>query len=96
MAQTVASKIIKFLYFILIIFCFGHALPDPEDYISYDLASKFCHFIYGAVNADSLYDAYSFIDWIIMLFIAITVYIITIKLIKILRKWNNGSKPYVN
>jgi len=86
MAQTVARKVIKFLCFILIIFCLGHALPRPEDYISYDLSSNFCHAIYGDVNAESLYDAYSFIDWIIMLFIAITVYIITMKLMKILRK----------
>lgn len=86
MDQAVARKIIKLLYLILIIFCLGHALPGPENYISYDLASKFCRVIYGDVNAESLYDAYSFIDWIIMLFIAITVYIITIKLMKIIRR----------
>ncbi|ROR06235.1 hypothetical protein [Erwinia sp. JUb26] len=85
MAQTVARKVIKFAFFILIIFCLGHALPGPEYYISYSFASKFCRFMYGDVNADSLYDAYSFIDWSIMLSIAITVYLITVKFINKIR-----------
>ena len=57
-------------------------LPSPESYINYDIARKFALFINGSESAESMYDAYSYLDWIIMLSIIIPFYVITIKMIK--------------
>lgn len=77
-----ASKIIYFLILLLIV---GYMLPGPESYVDYDLARKTAMFINGNENAESMYDAYSFIDWITMLIIISPFYILTMKLIKKIR-----------
>jgi len=41
--------------------------------------------ITGNENAESMYDAYSFIDWLIMLIIIIPFYIITMNLLEKIR-----------
>lgn len=81
MARKLARKISKLAFFIIIIFITGHSLPGPESYISYKFASKFCSVIYDNVNAESLYDAYSFIDWSIIFLIAVFVYFLINNLI---------------
>ncbi|SFT39293.1 hypothetical protein SAMN05192562_10174 [Kosakonia arachidis] len=70
-------KTARFCYFILIIIGVGHLLPGPETYINYDFASQICDFLYGSVNADSMYDTFSYIDWIIILVIALIIYLST-------------------
>ena len=76
----------KIAYFILIVFCLGHSLPEPEKYIPYDLAIKVCGVLYKHVNADSIYDAYSLIDWALIITITVALYILTMKLVGMKRK----------
>jgi len=61
-------------------------LPPPESYINYDAARKFALFINNDENAESMYEAYSYIDWFTILVIIVTFYILTMKLIRKIRK----------
>ncbi|HED6270231.1 hypothetical protein CIW69_10065 [Enterobacter cloacae] len=61
-------------------------LPGPELYINYDLARTTAMIITGNETAESMYDAYSFIDWLTMLIITTSFYILTMKLITKLRR----------
>ncbi|NTZ36625.1 hypothetical protein EXW94_02435 [Enterobacter sp. JMULE2] len=60
-------------------------LPGPEIYINYDLVRTTAMIITGNENAESMYDAYSFIDWVTMLIIIIPFYIITMNLLEKIR-----------
>lgn len=75
-------RVSKAIYFIILLVSVGHILPPPESYIDYDLARRLALFINGNENAESMYDAYSYIDWIVMLIIIIPFYMLTVKLIE--------------
>jgi hypothetical protein len=83
--KTLARKISKIIYFIALLFFVGHILPPAEKYINYDIARNFALFITDNESADSMYDAYSYIDWFTMLVIIVPVYILTMKLIRKVR-----------
>lgn len=83
--KKIAHKIIKFIYFILLLYCVGHIFPYAELYINEDFATKWAFFFYGGEDAESMYDAYTDIDLSIMISIAMPIYFITMKLIKKLR-----------
>lgn len=83
--KTLARKLCKVLYFIILIFCVGHTLPPPESYINYDIVRKFALLISNNESAESMYDAYSYLDWFTMLVIVTPVYILTMKLLRKLR-----------
>ena len=51
---SLARKISKIIYFILLFLVLGRALPRPETYLDYDIARDICHFLFGIVNADRL------------------------------------------
>ncbi len=55
---TFARKISKIIYFILLFLVLGRALPRPEIYLDYDIARDVCHFLFGSVNADTMYDTF--------------------------------------
>ncbi|ROP62244.1 hypothetical protein EDF81_0727 [Enterobacter sp. BIGb0383] len=78
---TLARRIIKTCYFIISVFAFGHLLPHPESYLRYGIVRKIALFISDDVNAESVYDAYSYIDWFIILAITILFYKLTMMLI---------------
>ncbi len=83
MAMTVfVRRISKFLYIIILLFSIGHILPPPELYIHYNIAKKVALFINANENAESIYDAYSYIDWLVIASIITIIYILTMKLIK--------------
>jgi hypothetical protein len=84
-SKHLAHRFVKIFYFILLFFCAGHILPSPESYINYDIARELALLINGNESADSMYDAYSYIDWGIMLIISILFYILTMKSIKKIR-----------
>lgn len=84
--KNLACRASKIIYFLILLFTIGHILPGPESYISYDLASKTAMLINGNENAESMYDTYSYIDWFTMLMIITPFYILTMKLIKKLRR----------
>lgn len=58
---TLARKISKIIYFILLFLVLGRALPRPEIYLDYDIARDICHFLFGSVNADTMYDTFFYI-----------------------------------
>lgn len=79
--KTLIRRIIKVCYFIILLFTVGHLLPPPESYIDYVIVRKVALFISGDVNAESVYDTYSYLDWFILLAIAIPFYKLTVTLI---------------
>ena len=83
--KNLARRASKIIYLLILLLALGHMLPSPELYINYDLARTTAIIINGSENAESMYDAYSFIDWLIMLIIIIPFYIITMNLIEKIR-----------
>lgn len=84
--KNLAHKITKFIYFIFLFICVGRSFPYAELYIDENFATKWALFFYGNENAESMYDAFTDIDLSIMLSITIPLYILTMKLIKKLRR----------
>jgi len=84
--KKLALKIGKFIYFIFLFICIARSLPYAELYIDEDFATRWALFFYGDEDAESMYDAFTDIDLSIILSIAISLYILTMKLIKKLRR----------
>ncbi|WP_227521632.1 MULTISPECIES: tlde1 domain-containing protein [unclassified Klebsiella] len=82
---TLTRKISKIIYFILLFLVLGRALPRPEIYLDYDIARDICHFLFGSVNADTMYDTFFYISLIIVIFLSAVLYIITLQLISTIR-----------
>ncbi|MTW83694.1 hypothetical protein GNE26_26290, partial [Klebsiella pneumoniae] len=57
----------------------------PEIYLDYDIARDICHFLFGSVNADTMYDTFFYISLIIVIFLSAVLYIITLQLISTIR-----------
>lgn len=85
MAQTLVRSAAKCVLFILIMLVVGRSLGGAETYISQDFARKVAVFISGESNIETLYDAYFYIDFVIVVSITTAVYLITMKLIKKIR-----------
>lgn len=85
MAQTLARRAAKCVFFILIMLVVGRSLGGAETYISQDFARKVAVLISGESNIETLYDAYFYIDFVIVVSITTAVYLITMKLIKKIR-----------
>lgn len=62
-------------------------LGNPEIYVNHQVASKVALFIEGGINAESIYDAYFYIDIVCVAAITIVAYLITINLITKMRKY---------
>ncbi|WP_313559422.1 hypothetical protein, partial [Enterobacter sp.] len=54
--------------------------------LDHDVASSICDFIYGDVNAETIYDTYTNIDILIVLTLATVIYRLTTLLLKKIRK----------
>jgi hypothetical protein len=85
MAQTLARRAAKCVFFILITLAVGRSLGGAETYISQDYARKVAVFISGESNIETLYDAYFYLDVVIVVSITTAVYLTTMKLIKKIR-----------
>ncbi|WP_039055425.1 hypothetical protein [Enterobacter sp. Bisph1] len=79
--KTLALKLSKITYFIILLFGIGHLLPEPERYINYEIATKVSLFLYDDESPEAMYNAYSCIDGLIMLIIITPLYIFTVKLL---------------
>ncbi len=86
MARTLARKIAFFIYFIVIMFMVAKSIASPESYIDYSIAMNIAKLVDGEVNADSIYDAFFYIDFLSVLVISVFIFIFFINLIKIIRK----------
>lgn len=85
MAQTLVRRAAKCVFFILITLVVGRSLGGAETYISQDFARKVAVFNSGESNIETLYDAYFYIDFVIVVSITTAVYLVTMKLIKKIR-----------
>lgn len=79
---TLARKAIKVIYFILISWVTARTLGSPELWVSHDLTYHLCHFIYGSVNIETIYDTLFYIDLSSVIFITSIIYYLTIKLFR--------------
>ena len=82
---SLAHNISKIIYIILLFLVLGLALPRPENYLDYDIARDVCHFLFGSVNADTMYDTFFYISLIIVICLSTVLYIITLQLISTIR-----------
>lgn len=80
--KTCAHRISKFIYIIILLVSVGHTLPPPEEYINYAVAKNVALFINANENAESMYDAYSYIDWFAMTSIIFLLYFLTMMLLR--------------
>lgn len=60
----------------------GRSLGGAETYISQNFARKVAIFINGESNIETLYDAYFYIDFVIVVSVTTAVYLTIVKLIK--------------
>ncbi|MEG5552358.1 hypothetical protein UXO11_22545 [Enterobacter wuhouensis] len=85
MARTLVRRALKSAYFMLLTIAVARAFGRPEIYINHNLASWLAQVIAGDVNAESMYDAYFYIDVTCVAAISTIIYLITMKLKRKLR-----------
>lgn len=85
---TFVCRLSKVIYFITLFIVVGRLIGDPELWFNDDLATRIGHLIYGPdeIGADNFYDLYLYIHIISILPVAIFIYVMTMKLIKELRR----------
>ncbi|WP_075211112.1 hypothetical protein [Enterobacter roggenkampii] len=72
-------RLFKTVWFLCISILVGRTLGPAERYLDHDVVSSLCDFIYGDVNAETLYDTYTNIDIdiLIVLTLATVIYRLT-------------------
>ncbi|WP_074410475.1 hypothetical protein [Enterobacter roggenkampii] len=79
-------RLFKTVWFLCISILVGRTLGPAERYLDHDVVSTLCDFIYGDVNAETLYDTYTNIDILIVLTLAAVIYRLTTLLLNKIRK----------
>ena len=79
-------RLFKTVWFLCISILVGRTLGPAERYLDHDVVSSLCDFIYGDVNAETLYDTYTNIDILIVLTLAAVIYRLTTLLLIKIRK----------
>lgn len=79
-------RLFKTVWFLCISILVGRTLGPAERYLDHDVVSSLCDFIYGDVNAETLYDTYTNIDILIVLTLAMVIYRLTALLLNKIRK----------
>ena len=79
-------RLFKTVWFLCISILVGRTLGPAERYLDHDVVSSLCDFIYGDVNAETLYDTYTNIDILIVLPLATVIYRLTTLLLNKIRK----------
>ncbi len=79
-------RLLKTAWFICISIIVGRTLGPAERYLNHDVASSICDFIYGDVNAETIYDTYTNIDILIVLTLTTVIYRLTTLLFNKIRK----------
>ena len=82
MARSVIRKGAKLIFFILLFLVVGKCMVNPLIYINHGFASKMALLFSGDINAESLYDAYFYIDVISIIFITIVIYAICLSIFR--------------
>ena len=78
-------RLLKVAFFILLSIAVARSLGNPEIWINYDFAEEVANYIYADVNAETIYETYFYISFLIVIFITVTIYILVIKLINFIR-----------
>lgn len=86
MVTALARNAVKILFFLIITFAVARSLGHPENYADHKFVSQLALFLTGDVNAESIYDAYFYIDFFTVVTISIAFYLITIMLIRKTRR----------
>lgn len=79
-------RLFKTVWFLCISILVGRTLGPAERYLDHDVVSSLCDFIYGDVNAETLYDTYTNIDILIVMTLATVIYRLTTLLLNKIRK----------
>ena len=79
-------RLFKTVWFLCISILVGRTLGPAKRYLDHDVVSSLCDFIYGDVNAETLYDTYTNIDILIVLTLATVIYRLTTLLLNKIRK----------
>ena len=79
-------RLFKTVWFLCISILVGRTLGPAERYLDHDVVSSLCDFIYGDVNAETLYDTYTNIDILIVLTLATVIDRLTTLLLNKIRK----------
>ena len=87
MAQTLARRIVKVLFYIVLSLIIARTLGTPENWLSENFYSWLGHLIYGPgeIGADNYYDLYFYVSVITVFSITTLVYFISVKLIKTIK-----------
>ncbi|MGP6135327.1 hypothetical protein BWZ29_00505 [Enterobacter cancerogenus] len=85
-ARKWGIRLLKTVWFICISIIVGRTLGPAERYLDHDIASSICDFIYGDVNAETIYDTYTNIDILIVLTLTTVIYRLTTLLLNNIRK----------
>lgn len=85
-ARKWCIRLFKTIGFLLISLMVGRTLEPAEFYLNHDVASSICDFIYRDVNAETLYDTYTYIDILTVFTLATVIYQLTMLLINKIRK----------
>lgn len=85
---TLVRKTSKVILYFIMSFIVGRTLGSPEEWFDHRLATHIAKFIYGKgeVGADNFYDLYFYISVISVFSITTVSYILTMKLLKKIRK----------
>ncbi|RDK16569.1 hypothetical protein CEJ32_02670 [Enterobacter sp. 9-2] len=86
LARKWGIRLLKTAWFICISIIVGLTLGPAERYLNHDVASSICDFIYGDVNAETIYDTYTNIDILIVLTLTTVIYRLTTLLFNKIRK----------
>ncbi len=82
MVKTIALKIAKLIFFIVIFLVVSKCMQDPYIYINHNIAKSLARFLSGDVNAESLYDAYFYLDVASVIVITISIYAICLSVVR--------------
>ncbi|MGK8934442.1 hypothetical protein ACRS85_17090 [Pluralibacter gergoviae] len=87
MARTLARRLAKVAYFLLILFVIGRSLGDPYLWVNHDLGYWVVHLFYGNEDAgvENIEDVFFYIAFITEIAATTAIYLIMMKLIRKIR-----------
>lgn len=85
MNRTLAPKICKVIFYILLSVVVGRFLGNPEVWFNHNLAIRIGHWIYGTgeTGAENIYDIYFYVSVITVFSITTVIYMLAMRLLKI-------------
>lgn len=87
MARTLARRLAKVVYFLLILLGIGRSLGDPYLWVNHQFGYWMVHLFYGNEDAgvENIEDIFFYIAFITEITAATVIYLVTMKLIRKIR-----------